>query len=94
MPEASKNGHAKPRGCLEYISHVIESSMNSFFCALGGIVARNPWKTLAIALVVSVIGMGGVSMLDEESRGDKLWVPTGTRSQEDYVREEKSPLDL
>lgn len=32
-----------------------------------------------------MIGMSGFSVLEEESRGDKLWVPTGTRAQEDYV---------
>lgn len=32
-----------------------------------------------------VIGMSGISVLESESRGDKLWVPTGTRAQEDFV---------
>lgn len=29
--------------------------------------------------------MSGFSVLESESRGDKLWLPTGTRAQEDYV---------
>lgn len=32
-----------------------------------------------------MIGMSGFSVLESESRGDKLWLPTGTRAQEDYV---------
>lgn len=32
-----------------------------------------------------IIGMSGFSVLESESRGDKLWLPTGTRAQEDYV---------
>lgn len=80
MPE-----HPNTKGCLAYTSHAIETGMNSFFSKLGWVVANSPWKTLVIALLVCVIGMGGFSILEEESRGDKLWVPTGTRAQDDYV---------
>ncbi len=29
--------------------------------------------------------MSGYAVLEEHSRGDKLWVPTGPRATEDYV---------
>lgn len=77
--------HPRPKGCLANMSHAIETGMNSFFTKLGWVVANNPSKTLAIALIGCLIGMGGFSILEEESRGDKLWVPTGTRAQDDYV---------
>lgn len=32
-----------------------------------------------------VIGMSGVSVLETEARGDKLWVPDSSRAQDDYV---------
>eukprot|EP00903_Cladosiphon_okamuranus_P007237 g7024.t1 len=76
---------AKPTGCLQKLSHVIEFKMNAFFSRLGELVAIHPGKTVLLALVGSLIGMSGISVLEEESRGDKLWVPTGTRAREDQA---------
>lgn len=39
-----------------------------------------------------LIGMSGFTVLESESRGDKLWVPTGTRAQDDYVSAVCLPL--
>lgn len=45
----------------------------------------NPGRTLILAFIGCAIGMSGFSVLENESRGDKLWVPTGTRSSKDWV---------
>lgn len=79
------NGDVKPKGCLLKLSHAIETNMNGFFSKLGRLVALHPAKTVALALVGVVIGISGVTVLETESRGDKLWLPTGTRAQDDYV---------
>lgn len=85
------NGHgdggAPPsKTCLERFSHAIESRMTGFFSRLGEIVATHPYKTLAIAFIAVIIGGSGISILEEESRGDKLWLPSDTRAQNDWVR--------
>eukprot|EP00752_Nemacystus_decipiens_P002680 g2506.t1 len=76
---------AKPPGCLQKLSNVIEHKMNAFFSRLGELVAIYPGRTVLLALVGCMIGISGISVLEEESRGDKLWVPTGTRAQEDQA---------
>ncbi|CAM9184613.1 unnamed protein product, partial [Scytosiphon promiscuus] len=76
---------AKPDGCLQKISHGIESGMTNFFSRLGELVALNPGRTVLLALVGVVIGLSGVTTLETESRGDKLWVPDTSRAQDDYA---------
>ncbi|CAN0219603.1 unnamed protein product [Pylaiella littoralis] len=75
---------AKP-GFLQRFSHAIESSMSAFFSRLGELVATHPAKAVLLSLIGVMIGMSGFSVLESESRGDKLWLPTGTRAQEDYA---------
>eukprot|EP00904_Undaria_pinnatifida_P001827 jgi/Undpi1/11645/HiC_scaffold_36.g13940.m1 len=75
----------KPKGCLQKVSHVVETTMSGFFTALGGKVARSPGRTVLLAFVCVAIGMSGFNVLETESRGDKLWLPTGTRAQDDYA---------
>ena len=73
----------KPKGCLQKVSHVVETTMSGFFTALGGKVARSPGRTVLLAFVCVAIGMSGFNVLETESRGDKLWLPTGTRAQDE-----------
>lgn len=82
---AGGDAEMKPKGWLQKFSHAIESRMTSFFSNLGRRVAINPGRTVLLALLFVAIGMGGISMLEQESRGDKLWLPSNTRSQDDYV---------
>lgn len=84
--DAVRSGPTPAESFFQRVSHVIESGMNRFFSRLGELVATHPGKTLLIAMVGCVIGMTGFSVLETESRGDKLWLPTGTRAQEDFVR--------
>ena len=76
---------AKPKGCLQKLSHVIESRMTGFFSSLGRAVANSPGRTVLLSFIGVIIGMSGFRILETESRGDKLWLPTGTRAQDDYV---------
>lgn len=41
--------------------------------------------SLFLMCVGVLIGTSGFTALEQESRGDKLWVPSGTRASEDYV---------
>lgn len=80
-------GHSgsPPKGCLEHLSHAVESKMFGFFSRLGRFVGEHPYRTLLAAIIVVVIGASGISVLENESRGDKLWLPTDTRAQTDWV---------
>lgn len=59
--------------------------MSGFFSKLGRGVGINPGRTLILALIGCLIGMSGFSVIENESRGDKLWLPTGTRAQDDWA---------
>lgn len=78
-------GGGQPEGCLQKFSHAIETRMSGFFSKLGRGVGINPGRTLILALIGCLIGMSGFSVIENESRGDKLWLPTGTRAQDDWV---------
>lgn len=41
----------KPAGCLQKLSHAIESRMTAFFSRLGELVAIHPGKTVLLSLV-------------------------------------------
>lgn len=49
---------AKPGGCLQKLSHAIESKMNAFFSRLGELVAIHPGKTVLLALIGEIISRG------------------------------------
>ncbi|CAM9219494.1 unnamed protein product [Ectocarpus sp. 6 AP-2014] len=85
MSTHGASAEAKPATCLQKMSHAIESRMHAFFSRLGELVAIHPGKTVLLALVGVLIGMSGFTTLEQESRGDKLWVPSGTRASEDYA---------
>lgn len=53
------------------------------FYSVGSFVGRRPCVSILLSLVVMLIGAAGFSQLQAESRADKLWVPQGTRAQED-----------
>ena len=53
------------------------------FHALGTFIARRPLVTIAISLLFVAICASGIRELKEENRGDKLWVPTDSRAQDD-----------
>lgn len=80
-------GEPQPDGCLQRFSHAVESRMKSFFSTLGRLVAKRPYLTLLLSLFVIILGTSGISVIEEESRGDKLWLPSDTRAQDDWVRE-------
>lgn len=46
----------KPAGCLQKLSHKIESKMNAFFSRLGELVAVHPGKTVLLALIGEITG--------------------------------------
>lgn len=61
--------------------------MTSFFSTLGRLVAKRPYLTLLLSIIVVILGMSGISVIEEESRGDKLWLPSNTQAQDDWVSE-------
>jgi PAS domain S-box-containing protein len=70
-------------GCIATVSHKVQHGFARFFYRLGLLVARHPWATIAIALVVAGAAGSGFGRLTSESRADRLWVPQGTEAFED-----------
>ncbi|CAM9912348.1 unnamed protein product, partial [Choristocarpus tenellus] len=75
----------KKSGFLLRLSFAVERSMARFFTNLGEKVGRRPLLTVFLCLVVVLIGASGISVLVNEARGDKLWLPSDTRSQDELV---------
>mmetsp|Transcript_8078 Transcript_8078/g.29371 ORF Transcript_8078/g.29371 Transcript_8078/m.29371 type:complete len:963 (-) Transcript_8078:272-3160(-) len=53
------------------------------FHRIGLAVGTRPKTSLALSFLFMIVCCGGISQLNGESRSDKLWIPQGTRAQED-----------
>lgn len=69
---------APRRGPLFRISSFIDNSMRTFFFRLGYLVAGNPFKTMAISVLIVALSLIGMLRFRSESRPGELWVPQGT----------------
>mmetsp|Transcript_14392 Transcript_14392/g.34816 ORF Transcript_14392/g.34816 Transcript_14392/m.34816 type:complete len:1133 (-) Transcript_14392:385-3783(-) len=64
--------------CVEKFGDAVEGSISSFFSVIGSWVGRNPRKTIAYSLILTVLCGLGFLRFETENRGDQLWVPQDT----------------
>jgi predicted RND superfamily exporter protein len=50
---------------------------------LGKTVGGSPWITILVSLMVCAVCMIGFLRFEQESRGEKLWVPSDAKAQSD-----------
>ena len=50
---------------------------------LGKTVGGSPWITILVSLIVCAVCMIGFLRFEQESRGEKLWVPSDAKAQSD-----------
>jgi hypothetical protein len=83
---AEAKGAAPAQG-EEESPNPIEAALESTFEELGRIVARQPWVFIAASLLITVVFGAGRSILKDENRANKQWVPDGALALEhsDYV---------
>lgn len=78
-PETAPSSNSeKPSAWLSRASRAIDTALRIFFYRLGFFVAGNPWKVIAVVLVISLVALAGLLRFKSESRGTKLWVPQNT----------------
>ena len=58
-------------------------STRSLFSRLGKTVGGSPWITIFVSLIVCAACMVGFLRFEQESRGEKLWVPQDAKAQDD-----------
>ena len=57
---------------------------NSFCVSrLGKTVGGSPWITIFVSLIVCAVCMVGFLRFEQESRGEKLWVPQDSKAMHD-----------
>jgi len=65
----------------------IATSVDDFFARkyyrIGLFVGTRPCTSLLLSLIFMLACVGGFSQFNSESRADKLWIPQGTRAQDD-----------
>ena len=89
-PDKGADAAASPRkpvrvrhGCLRSINRAINGTIERAFHWIGFFVARFPWITIAISVIVAAALASGIHKLENETRGDELWIPSGTESKQD-----------
>ena len=72
--------HHKISVCL----HLTLPSLKDYiFYRLGRTVGGSPWITILVSLIVCAACMVGFLRFEQESRGEKLWVPQDSKAQDD-----------
>ncbi|KAL4236282.1 Patched domain-containing protein 3 [Mactra antiquata] len=69
---------------LKKISNGIVSGLELAFYRLGKFVARHPWKTILISVLVCVAAGVGLMKWHEENEYVKVWLPRGSRMYDEY----------
>ena len=74
---------------LQKCSSVVANKLSGFFDKLGGLAAVHPWKVILVSVLLCLACMSGFSVMESESRADKLWVPQDTigQSQSKFMRD-------
>jgi len=68
------------------IARRVDSFFNAKFLKIGSFIGRRPGVSIAMSLLLVVVCGAGFSQMKSESRGDKLWIPQGTRAQQDEAK--------
>lgn len=68
-------------GCLSGINKAINGTFERIFDGLGRFIARRPIIVIVLSAVIFLIIGSGIVRLENETRGEKLWIPSGTESQ-------------
>lgn len=55
-----------------------ESCMERAFEGIGVVVARRPWLSMVLSMIVVLACASGYAFVEDENRPDKLWIPEGS----------------
>lgn len=83
-PQEQGGGDAGERSKLRVFSDTVNNWLGVKFYNLGVMVATHPWKNMWAAIVAFLIFAAIASQtFEQESRGDKLWIPQNTQAVDD-----------
>ncbi|XP_046840543.1 patched domain-containing protein 3-like [Xenia sp. Carnegie-2017] len=83
MSGSSKESKSQSKNYLQNLSNVINGFLEKAFYRIGKTVGASPWVTLGITLIVCGACLAGLLRFEQESRGEKLWVPQDSQAQKD-----------
>mmetsp|Transcript_11956 Transcript_11956/g.16966 ORF Transcript_11956/g.16966 Transcript_11956/m.16966 type:complete len:911 (-) Transcript_11956:60-2792(-) len=72
--------------CTEAFGDKVEGGISGFFRKIGDFVGSKPRKTIAAAILLTVICGAGFARWETENRPEELWVPQGTTAEEETIR--------
>lgn len=82
QPAPAGDGESRD-GIMRRVTGGIDRRLRMVFFRLGYFIAHRPWLIILVMLVISLGAVAGVLRLKSESRGEKLWVPQGSRAQDE-----------
>lgn len=71
-----KSHDSASKSALGRVSAAVDGGIVRAFTTLGGAVSSAPAKTVLLSLVVLGACLAGITQLENESRSEKLWVPS------------------
>eukprot|EP00892_Ulva_mutabilis_P011135 jgi/Ulvmu1/8394/UM042_0101.1 len=78
-PQKSTSGR---EGCLSGINRAINGTFEKIFDGLGRFIGRRPTVVIVISAIIFLGIASGVTRLENETRGEKLWIPDDNESQQ------------
>ena len=75
--------------CSESFGNKVESTIAGAFSRIGNAVGAAPRKTLALAILLTVICGAGFVTWETENRGEELWVPQNTQAEKETINYEE-----
>jgi len=69
--------------CTEKFGDKVDGGISGFFQKIGDFVGNKPKKTIAAAILLTVLCAGGFARWETENRPEELWVPQGTTAEEE-----------
>lgn len=81
--ESVKSEKTREKNFVHAYADFVDKTFATVFSEWGRVVGSRPLLVAGIALVITILCAMGFANLEVENRGDKLWVPQNTRSNDD-----------
>lgn len=81
--KASAPAEEDKRSCLQRASEFVDGNLQAAFYRIGWAIGTWPKSSVALSIVVALLLLIGMTQYTTESRGEKLWTPSGSQVERD-----------